>query len=233
MRLPPSATPPPSYHPFTAVGIDWHAGLNGVGFDVATPLEGRFNLRIGFDFFDYTTSFQEQGANISATLHMRASHASLDWFPFGGKFHVSPLFEFANNNRVQATAIIPAGSTITVNGQDYESSSTNPLEGNGEVSFRRVAPGLTAGFGNIIPRANRHLSLPVEAGFYYVGQPRLKVNFQGTACDPDYPPAEGCMVVAQNPGFQQNLAAFIARNNHNLSYASFFPVLSFGVGYSF
>jgi hypothetical protein len=39
--------------------------------------------------------------------------------------------------------------------------------------------------------------------------------------------------VDQDPGFQQNLAAFIARNNHNLSYASFFPVFSVGFGYAF
>jgi hypothetical protein len=36
-----------------------------------------------------------------------------------------------------------------------------------------------------------------------------------------------------DPGFQKDLAAFIARNNHNLSYASFFPVFSAGLAYSF
>jgi hypothetical protein len=39
--------------------------------------------------------------------------------------------------------------------------------------------------------------------------------------------------VQQDEGFQRDLAAFIRRNNNNLSYASFFPVASFGVGYSF
>jgi hypothetical protein len=233
VRLSPTTQPEPSFRAFTTVGFDWHAGLNGIGFDVATPVTRKLNLRTGLDFFGYSASFQEQGANIGATLRLRASHASVDWFPLGGKFHVGPLLEFANNNRVQATAIIPAGSTITVNGQDYLSNSTDPLQGDGSVSFRRVAPGLTTGFGNIIPGAKRHFSFPVEAGFYYVGQPRLKVSFQGTACDPNYPSSIGCMNVAQDPGFQQNLATFISRNNNNLSYVSFFPVFSFGVGYSF
>jgi len=31
----------------------------------------------------------------------------------------------------------------------------------------------------------------------------------------------------------QDLAAFTERNNRNLSYASFFPVFSVGLGYSF
>jgi hypothetical protein len=87
--------------------------------------------------------------------------------------------------------------------------------------------------GNVIARTRHHLSIPIEAGFYYVGQPGLKVNFTGSACDPTQPAAIGCESVDQDPGFQQNLAAFIARNNHNLSYASFFPIFSAGVGYAF
>jgi hypothetical protein len=66
-----------------------------------------------------------------------------------------------------------------------------------------------------------------------VAQPELKVDFSGSACDPNYPPSVGCQSVTQDPGFQKDLAAFIARNNHNLSYASFFPIFSVGFGYSF
>jgi hypothetical protein len=47
------------------------------------------------------------------------------------------------------------------------------------------------------------------------------------------PAAIGCKPVDQDPGFRQDLAAFTARNNRNLSYASFFPVFSVGLGYSF
>jgi hypothetical protein len=140
---------------------------------------------------------------------------------------------FANNNRVQANALIPSGSTITLNGQNYISSIADPLHGNGVVTFRRVSPGLTFGFGNLIPRTRVHFSIPVEAGFYYAGQPGLEVSFSGSACDPTQPPSIGCQSVTRDAAFQQSLAAFIARNNHNLSYASFFPIFSLGFGYTF
>jgi hypothetical protein len=39
--------------------------------------------------------------------------------------------------------------------------------------------------------------------------------------------------VSQDQDFQTSLAKFIARQNHNLSYARFFPILSLGVGYAF
>jgi hypothetical protein len=222
-----------SVRPFSSVGLDAHISIGGIGFDVATPLSKRFNLRTGSDFFFYGTSFQEQGADVSANLRLRSGHASLDWFPFGGQFRLSPLLVYGNNNRVVATALVPSGSTITLNGQDYVSSSTDPLHGSGSVDFRKVSPGFSLGFGNIIPRRRSRFSVPVEAGFYYEGQPGLKVAFTGSACDPMEPQAIGCESVDQDPGFQQNLNSFISRNNHNLSYASFFPIFSVGFGYKF
>jgi hypothetical protein len=219
--------------PFSQVGLDWHVGIGGVGFDVASPLSRKFNFRSGADFFSYDASFQEQGANITADLRLRSGHASLDWFPFGGRFRLSPLLVYGNNNRVIATALVPSGSTITLNGQDYISSYTDPLHGSGSVDFRKISPGFSLGFGNIIPRKKSHFSIPVEAGFYYVGQPGLKVAFTGSACDPTQPASIGCESVDSDAGFQQNLAAFTARNNHNLSYASFFPILTMGLGYRF
>lgn len=231
--------PPPArgtvqtYRPFSALGFGTRVGLGGTGFDIATPLATRFNLRGGADFFSYSTTFQEQGANIGINLHLRSGHSALDWFPFGGRFRISPQLVYGNNNRVLATAIIPSGSTITLNGQDYISSYTDPLHGSGRIDFHKASPGLTLGFGNLIPRSRSHFSVPTELGFYYVGQPNLQVAFAGSACDPNYPPSIGCQSVDQDPGFQQNLTAFKARNNHNLSYASFFPIFSVGFGYRF
>src|SRR5882757_9226945 len=222
-----------SYRPFSSLGFATRVGFAGTGFDVATPLATRFNLRAGTDFFSYDTSFQEEGANVGINLHLRSSHAALDWFPFGGHFRLSPQLVFGNNNRILATAIIPSGSTITLNGQAYISSYTDPLRGFGRIDFRKVSPGLSFGFGNLIPRDRSHFSIPVEAGFYYAGQPSLQLAFFGSACDPNLSPSVGCEAVSQDPGFQQNLAAFKARNDHNLSYASFFPIFSAGFGYRF
>lgn len=230
------ATPPAlpgSYPPFSRVGIDLYAGLGGAGVDLATPLARKFNVRAGAEYFSYSTTFQDQGADVAIQLRMQSGHTSLDWLPFGGGFRLSPEVVFANDNRARATALVPAGSTITLNGQDYISSATDPLHGAGSVDFRKVSPGFTLGWGNIVPRTSGHFSFPVEAGFYYVGQPGLRVSFTGSACDPTPPPAIGCESVNQDAGFQQSLSQFITRNNHNLSYATFLPIFRFGFGYSF
>ncbi len=222
-----------SYRPFSGFGLATRVGIAGAGFDVATPLAMRFNLRTGVDFFRYATAFQEEGANVGINLRLRTGHAALDWFPFGGHFRLSPLVVLGDNNRIMATAIIPSGSTVTLNGQDYISSYSDPMHGSGRIDFRKVSPGMSFGFGNFIPRDGSHFSIPVEMGFYYVGQPKLQVAFTGSACDPNFPSSIGCESVAGDAGFQQNLAAFKARNDHNLSYASFYPIFSVGFGYRF
>lgn len=130
-----------TYRPFSSMGLATRVGFAGAGFDVATPLWTRFNLRAGTDFFSYSTSFQEEGANVSINLRLRSGHAGLDWFPFGGRFRLSPQMVFGNNNRVLATAIIPSGSTITLNGEDYISSYSDPLRGSGRIDFRKASPG--------------------------------------------------------------------------------------------
>ena len=225
--------PPWRFEPFGSIGIALRAGIGGLGVDVATPLTPKFNLRAGFDYFKYGYSFREEGADINAELRLSAGHASLDWFPFGGRFRLSPTIVFANNNKAHATALVPPGTTLSLNGEDYVSSTADPLHGSGTVTFRKTSPGLTLGFGNIIPRKRSHFSIPFEAGFYYVNQPRLSIDFSGKACDPGYSQDIGCSEVTDDPGFQHDLAAFIARNNHNLSYASFYPVISIGFGYTF
>ena len=227
------AAPAGGFKPFTAYGVDARVGFGGVGFDVATALAQKINLRVGGDFFSYSDTFVEQQANVNAALQLQTGHASLDWFPFGNGFRVSPMVVFGNNNHVRATVLVPAGTTVTLSGSDYVSSATDPLRGNGSVDFRKTSPGLTVGWGNIVPRSGARWSFPFELGFYYVGQPTLKVAFTGSACDPTQPAAIGCQSVDTDSDFQASLAAFKARNDNNLSYASFFPVLSTGVGFRF
>jgi hypothetical protein len=223
---------PERYRAFSGLGLEGHSGLGGIGFNAATPLTRRFSLRAGADFFSYSTTFKDQGARIQANLRMRTGHGTLDWFPFRNRFRLSPMVVFANNNRIFASYLIPPGSTIELNGQEYVSSSSDPLHGTGSIDFRKASPGFTVGFGNM-NRRESHFSTQLDAGFYYVGQPSLKVDFSGSACYPGLPESIGCIPASSAPAFQQDLQAFIARNRHNLSYASFFPVFSAGVGYSF
>ena len=123
---------------------------------------------------------------------------------------------------------------VSFNGKDYSSTTTVPLHGVAYVDTHKIAPGISLGFGNLVPRTrDRHWTFPVDLGFYYIGQPNLQITFTGTACSAAGNGTPDCDNVAQDTEFQQNLQKVIAHQRHNLSYASLFPILSFGVGYRF
>ncbi len=226
--------------PFSRIGIGFHVGTTGPGVDIASPLCQHLNLRASTDFLIDSASMEDQGVDIAMKIHMQSSRVSLDWFPRAGSFRISPLLVLGNQTNLTAHAAVPQGETLTLGGSNFVSSTTDPLRGSASVDFRRIAPGISLGFGNLAPRVDErshrhpaHFTFPVEAGFFYVGQPTLTVDFTGSACDPSQSQSIGCEQVNQDKDFQTGLAKFETRNRKNLSYASFYPLFSTGIGYAF
>lgn len=216
-------------------GIGLSVGINGIGLELAEPIAQHFNVRAGGGYFRFDETFTSDGAQVEAGMKLGGGHVSLDYFPWSYHgFHISPQMYFGVQTSADVTVVVPPGQTISLSGGDYASSATDPLHGSATVRVQNVAPGLTIGYGNLAPRRiGSHWSFPVELGFYYIGQPDLVINFSGTACDTSQPPAIGCQKVDKDVDFQKDLKRFTDRQNDNLSYASFFPIFSFGAGYRF
>jgi len=218
---------------FSGVGIGVKVGLLGPGVEIATPLTYHLNLRAGGNYFTYGDTLSSDGISYNADLRFESAEASLDWFPRAGGFHISPGALLYNRNQITGGANVPGGQTFTLNGTTYTSSATDPVTGTGSLTFpNRVAPKLTVGWGNLVPRGERHVSFPFEVGFAYVGDPKFVLNLQGTACYTD----EGtpyCDSVATDPNTQANLAAEQKKIANDADYARFFPILSQGFAVRF
>ena len=220
--------------PFSAVGVDIKFGVGGVGFDVATPLTPKLNLRGGASFFSYTVNnLSEDGFNVDGTLTFRSVNASVDWYPFRNGFRISPGVTLYNGNRFSGNAAVPGGGTITLNGMDYTSSPTDPLVATFTNPNNRfgnmVAPTITTGWGNIVPRARgSHWSVPFEIGFQYISPPKVLLNLTGSACSSD-----GCGNVQTDPTTQANVLAQQNIINGDIYNLRFYPIVSIGVGYKF
>lgn len=216
--------------PFSAIGIGLKIGIEGAGFDVATPLGLKFNLRGSGSFFSYNASFNEDGIPITGDLKFRTVNTSLDYFPFNNAFRISPGVTLYNGNQVSATAFIPGNDTFTLNDVDYYSDPTNPVNGAASLSFgKKVAPSLTMGFGNMIPRKGGHWSVPFEVGAEYLSKsPEITLNLQGNACQS----GQGCGPINSGTNLQ-NVYAQENKINHDISVLRFYPIISLGVSYSF
>ena len=215
--------------PFSAIGFSVKAGVGGVGFDVATPLSRKFNLRGGATYFDYKMNTSSDGVNYAGTLELGNAGVGIDWFPWAGAFHISPGVVLYNRNNATATANVPAGGTFTLNDQQYTSSQTDPIHGSMLLHMsHKAAPSLTVGWGNMIPRAGGHWSVPVEVGVMATNRPALTLSLAGSACQQGV-----CQPVMTDPETQKDLAAEQVSLNNSLAPLRFYPIVSVGFSYSF
>jgi hypothetical protein len=212
----------------TALGVK--VSPLGIGVETAVPLSSRFNLRAGTNFFGYGGTFSSSGVNYTANLHFLSVETSLDWFPWGRSFHISPGALIYNGNRITGNALIPAGDNFTLNGTSYVSDPADPAHGSGNLQFAEAAPKLTIGWGNLVPRIEKHFSFPVELGFAYMGDPKVALHFTGSVCDSGM---QGCQSIANDQAAQANVAAEQQRLYKDARYARFFPLLSTGFAYRF
>jgi hypothetical protein len=218
----------PSQKPFRTVAFGIKANTLGAGAELATPLFRRFNLRSGANFLAFAYPFGIDGVNYDANLHFRSSQSTLDWFPLGHSFHISPGILYARNT-VSSTATVPAGQQFSLGDQDFINSVADPVHGNMSLAYpRSLSPMLLLGFGNILPRNSRRLSIPVELGVAYTGVPTINVNLTGTACT-----NQGCTSFATNSEAQISLKQEIHKINEDLKKVPVYPILSLGVAYHF
>lgn len=212
------------------VGLGFRISTLGLGAEVAVRVAKDANVRGGVNAFFYHRGYDHNGIQYAGDLKWESAEAHFDIFPGGHSFHISPGVILYNNNRVTATAKVPGGNTFRLNGTSYMSDPADPLSGNATLDFRKAAPTLMFGFGNLVPRNGRHFSFNIEAGVAYAGQPRVALNLQGSVCDTG---GLNCRSISSDPTVQSNVTGEQTRISHDLSPFKFYPLVSITFGYHF
>jgi len=211
-------------------GVAFKFGVLGAGVDVAVPVGSRVNVRGGFSGLSLSHEFEDDGLVLDANLKLRSASAHLDWFPFGGGFHLSPGVMFYNGNEMHATVRADSGGTFDLNDRTYRSSPTDPVRGDASVVFKRVAPSVMMGWGNIVPRGGKHWSIPFELGVVFSKAPTATLGLTGSVCDPS---GVNCRSVATDAGVQADVRAQEAEINDTIDVLKMIPVVSIGIAFSF
>ena len=226
----------PTYdRPFHSVAFAVKAGTTGVGFDVATPLARRLNLRAGLQLFDYTANFTTDGISGAGDLTLSNTAVSVDYFPFRNSFHLSPGITLHNDNHIAGPIFVAPGQTFTLGDTDYTSDPNDPLQGFARARFgAKLAPRFTVGWGNMLARHDvegrserraARFSVPVEIGFQVSSAPTLTLALTGSGCSTD-----GCAPINSGDG-AANIQAEILQLQNDLKPLRFFPILSAGLAF--
>jgi hypothetical protein len=234
--LPPGKAPV-SIAPFSSLAVGGGISTMGINLQAAVMVARHFNVRGTGNFFNYTDSnISTHGFNVDAKLNFAAAAGSLDYFPWANHgLRLSAGALFYNQNALSATMTAAGGTSFTLNSVTYYSSKSNPVQGTGSLGLHTQNPAPTAsiGWGNMIPRNGGHWSFPVEVGAAYTGEPALAIALtSGQVCS-NPQGTINCQNVVGNANLNSNLQAQIAKDKKDLSPLRFYPIVSFGVSYSF
>ena len=94
------------------IGVGAKFSTLGIGAEGAIGVTDRSNVRVGFNFFNYSRTYSKRGINYNGDLDLRSFQITYDQYLFSG-FHVSPSLLAYNGNHIDASAAVPAGQSFS------------------------------------------------------------------------------------------------------------------------
>jgi len=214
-------------------GIGVKGSLLGGGVEAAARVTHHINVRGGFNMFSYSRDFTKDQATYNGQLSFKTVEGHLDFFPFAGKFHVSPGVLAYVGDPITANATFSTTNSFTLGGHTYWSDPNAPATGNGKIDFNRASPMATFGWGNLVPRnASKHFSVPVEFGVAFQGSPKATLNVAGNLCT-EQGVESSCSPAATTPTIQTNIVSEQNKINNSMKFFKMYPIISVGFGYKF
>ncbi len=216
---------------FRRFSIGTFSSTLGFGGRVATSITHSINLRAGVTYLSFTLDRKAYGVPYNTNVILQSEQVAVDWFPFHN-FYVSPGWFFASSNRLFGSANVPPNTQLILNGSNYYSSTTDPVQATGFIRLSRSAPMITMGWGNWIRHAlpGNHWAFPFEFGMGFEHDPKTGLDFTGQACT--YP-GRNCFDVTTNAEFQANVNVERKKLQDDADWARFYPILAGGIVYRF
>jgi hypothetical protein len=197
------------------LAVALRAGSPGIGLEVNKLLLRHLGVRVGGNYFRYSTTRTQSDIRYDATLKLRGVSALLDLYPGArGSFHFTGGL-FTSPVKVTATGKPSAAGDFEINGNTYTASQVGTLDA--EAKYSDVGPYFGLGFGT---PANSHHGLVFlfDLGVV-IGKAKVTMSATGAA---------GGSQLASD------LAAQARKTQDDINeYAQVYPVLSFGLGYRF
>lgn len=200
------------YRPFT---ISLEAGTTGPGVTVNWRFLNHFGLRAGFQYFGYSVDdIEVKGINYSADLRLMWTPVALDLYPWKSSSFRLTIGAFLNQNKLDGTATsTDPTKTIELGEHEYKLVDIGGLTLKAEQEL--ISPFASIG-GNVYLGRAKRWSLMGELGVIYTGSPDISLK-------PGYPGKVS----------PQDLAAEIKDIEDAASNFKFWPIIKFGICFSF
>ncbi len=202
----------------SAQGIAARAGTTGFGADFSIPVTDRFGLRLNYTGGSVSHATTESGVRYDSKMRFETAMGLIDFFPGGGRFRLSTGIAY-NNNRLELNARASSASgTIDINDTTYRVSDIGPVTG--QLRFNKANPYFGVGWGNGSRNLGAGLYFSADLGILIVN-PTVHLNAN---CPASFTPAQCARL-------STDLRSEETQFKDDWGYHSWYPVLSFGLGY--
>lgn len=195
------------------LAISGKASTLGLGGELTTAVTSNVNARVGINAFNVDFEDKAKEVEYDVGLDLYSFSALLDWHIFNSSFRVSGGV-LVNQNELSLYAK-PANSVI-IGEDEYEPEQIGTLTGG--VDFEDIAPYVGIGWGNALDSSKRW-GFTCDFGVAYTRSPRISLSADG--------------LLADDPGFQADLAREKGDIEDKLRPFKFYPVISLSLFYRF
>lgn len=203
----------------------------GIGGQLSTNVSPHLDARLFGNRASITTHHWSQNDfSIGVNAGFANMGAMADAYPFHKPFRLSAGYLFYNGDRVRADLHAKQNSVFTINDTDWISDNADPVHGTGRLTLGGNGFLLTAGYGRMLSRSEKHFTFPFEAGVAFIDRPAVTLNLSGQICTTQ---GLNCQPAATYPGFANALAAQLATWNHDAAPFHIYPIVQGGVAYTF
>jgi hypothetical protein len=160
------------------LGVGLRAGTHGPGFELASPITGKLNARLGLGYLPYSlkdTHIEDDfTVDYSLDASVQTASALVDFHPFGGTFRLTTGLMYNGTN---AKMMVLSTEDLQVGNRTFSAEEIGTLEGVFDYGSK-VAPYAGLGLGNPVSSGGR-LTVMFDLGVMYSGAPRFKASGTG------------------------------------------------------
>jgi hypothetical protein len=228
-----SETEPSAYRiqRFTRASFFLSASSLGIGGQISTNVSPHLDVRLFGNRASITTHhWSQEDFSIAVNAGFANVGAMGDAYPFHKPFRLSAGYLVYNGDRVRADLHAKQDAIFTINDIDWSSNNADPVHGTGRLSLGGNGFLLTAGYGRMVSRTEKHVSFPFEAGVAFIDRPTVTLSLEGQICSSQ---GTNCQPAASYPGFADALMKQLATWNGNASPFHIYPIVQGGVAYTF
>jgi len=195
------------------LAIGAKTGTLGLGGEVMVNVMPDVNLRLGIGTFSFSHDEEYSDVDYDFDLDLLTYPITLDWYPFGGSFHISAGVVF---NDTDISLDSSYSGSLEIGGNTYTAAEIGVLSG--DLDLNGIAPYVGLGWGNPFDKEKRW-GFVTDLGVAFIDSPDVDLSGTGT--------------LSGNAAFLADLAIETADLEDDLEGFAIYPVFSASLYFRF